>query len=171
MTVEQFRRLPEEGASYYELRHGEPVPVTRPSFKHHRTQRTLRILLQAAAGDSGIVETEVAFRAVAEYELRVADVAYVSRERWDSIDPDDNLAGAPDLVIEVLSPSNTATELYDKEKLCLEHGAREFWVVDAVLRQVKVSTPDAITTTYRSGQSIPLRVIGSGSLRVDDIFA
>jgi Uma2 family endonuclease len=171
MTVEQFRRLPEEGASYYELRHGEPVQMTRPKFKHHRIQRKLRIVLQTAAGDSGIVETEVAFRPVPEYELRVADVAYVSRERWDGIDPEDNLMGAPDLVIEVLSPSNTAAELYDKEKLCLEHGAREFWVVDAVLRQVKVSTPDAITTTYRAGQSIPLRVVGSGSIRVDDIFA
>lgn len=43
------------------------------------------------------------------------------------MDPDDYLRGAPDLIIEVLSPSNTATEICDKEKLCLENGAREFW--------------------------------------------
>jgi hypothetical protein len=36
---------------------------------------------------------------------------------------------------------------------------------------VKVSTPDGITTTYRAGQEIPLRVFGSGALKVDDIFA
>jgi Uma2 family endonuclease len=34
-------------------------------------------------------------------------------------DPDDNFLGAPDLVIEVLSPSNTVAEIYDQEKLCL----------------------------------------------------
>jgi hypothetical protein len=36
--------------------------------------------------------------------------------------------GAPDLVVEILDPSNSATEIYDKEKLCLENGAKEFWV-------------------------------------------
>jgi len=73
-------------------------------------------------------------------------------------------------VIEVLSPSNTAAEINEKEKLCLENGAKEFWVLDADLRQVKVSTPDGITTTYRSGQEIPLRLFGAGALKVDDIF-
>jgi hypothetical protein len=33
-------------------------------------------------------------------------------------------------------------EINDKEKLCLENGSKEFWVVDAKLRQVKVSTPN-----------------------------
>src|SRR5262249_53868048 len=90
--------------------------------------------------------------------------------RWQQIDPEDWLAGAPDLVIEVLSPSNTATEINDKEKLCLEHGCREFWSVDTDLRQVKVSTPEGITTTFKAGQQIPLRIFGAGSLAVDDIF-
>ena len=34
MTVEEFRKLPETGPFYYELRHGELVPVTRPKLKH-----------------------------------------------------------------------------------------------------------------------------------------
>ena len=99
MTVEEFRRLAETGPYYYELRHGELVQVTRPKLKHHRIQRQLRKLLEAAAGVSGVVDTEVAFRALPEHELRVADVAYVSRERWEAADPEDNLRGAPDLVI------------------------------------------------------------------------
>jgi Uma2 family endonuclease len=169
MTVEQFRRLPEAGPFYYELRHGELVRVTRPKFKHLRIQRQLRKLLESFASESGVVEIEVAFRALPEHELRVADVAYITQERWERIDPEDNLAGAPDLVIEVLSPSNTATEINDKEKLCLENGCREFWSVDTDLRQVKVSTPEGITTTFRTGQQIPLR-LGSGSLAVDEIF-
>jgi len=171
MTVDQFRKLPEAGPVYYELRHGEAVPVTRPKLKHFRLQRKLRELLNVSAEGRGIVETEVAFRALPEYELRVADVAYLSAEHWDQADPDDNIRGAPDLVIEVLSPSNTVAEINDKEKLCLENGALEFWVVDPVLRQVKVSTPDFITTTYRPGQEIPLRVLGAGTLKVDDVFA
>jgi Uma2 family endonuclease len=43
-----------------------------------------------------------------KYEVWAADVAFVSRERWEQGDPDGYLAGAPELVAEVLSPSNTA---------------------------------------------------------------
>src|SRR5437016_5006799 len=150
-TVERFRQLPEDGGPvYHELRHGEVVLVTRPKFKHHRIQDRLVELLKPAARATGHVSMEVAFRALPEYELRVADVAYVVRTRWEQIDPEDNLRGAPDLAIEVLSPSNTVAEINEKEKLCLENGAREFWVLDADLRQVKVSTPG------RPHQYIPL---------------
>ncbi|MGH9632985.1 MAG: Uma2 family endonuclease [Bryobacteraceae bacterium] len=172
ITVEEFRKLPEnDGAFYYELRHGEVARVTRPTLKHHRIQRHLRKFLEAASGDAGIVETELAYRALPEYELRVADVAWVPRERWEQADLNDNLRGTPDLVIEVLSPSNTATEIYDKEKLCLENGCREFWVVDPDRRQVKVSTPDGITTTFQAGQQVPLRLLGGSLMAVDAIFA
>jgi Uma2 family endonuclease len=116
------------------------------------------------------VAVEFPFRALPEYELRVADVAMISRDRINQADQEDDLHGAPDLVIEVLSSSNTVAEINDKEKLCLENGSKEFWVVDPNLRQVKVSTPDGITTTFRSGQEIGLRVFGGVTLRVDEIF-
>jgi Uma2 family endonuclease len=141
MTVEEFAALPETGRRF-ELHNGE--------------------LFQ------GI---EFAFRALPEYEFRIADVAYITKERWDQIDRKSNLRGAPDLVVEVLSPSNTAAEMSKKKRLCLENGCREFWVLDADLRQVEVSTPDGITTTYRDGQEIALRLFGSGTLKVNDIFS
>jgi Uma2 family endonuclease len=171
MTVEEFYNLPEAGPFYYELRNGELVQVTRPKFKHYRLQRHLREVLESTAGASGVAEIEFAFRALPEYELRVADLAWVARERWNQIDPEDALHGAPDLVIEIVSASNTAAEMAEKEKLCLETGCREFWTVYPKLNQVKVSTPDGITTTFRAGQEIPLRLFGGGGLKVDAIFS
>ena len=172
MTVEEFRNLPEDSASvYHELRHGALVAVTRPKLKHTLLQGRIRELLKAVAEPGSLVETEVAFRALPEYELRVADVAYLRAARFAAVDLEDNLRGAPDLVIEVLSPSNTASEIFDKEKLCLENGAMEFWVVDPVRRQVKVSTPDGRTITYRSGSQIPMPLFGTANLPVDAIFA
>ena len=171
MTVAEFGQLPEDqGPVYHELRHGEVVAVTRPKLKHTLIQRHLRRLFESLAEAGSFVESELAFRALPEHELRVADVAYVSSPRWARADPDDNLHGAPDLVVEVLSPSNTAAEIYDKEKLCLENGAREFWVVDPDRRQVKVSTPDGRTVTYRSGQEIPMPLFGTAKAAVDAIF-
>lgn len=172
LTVEEFQRLPEDsGPVYHELRHGEIVAVTRPKLKHTLIQRNLRRILEHVAEAGSLVETEVAFRAFPEYDLRVADVAYLSAARFATTDPNDNIQGAPDLVIEVLSPSNTAAEIYDKEKLCLENGAQEFWVVDSDRHQVKVSTPDGQTLTYQSGQEISLSVLGGAKISVDSIFA
>ena len=172
VTVEEFRNLPEDsGPVYHELRHGEVVAVTRPKLKHYILQVRLRDLLKAIAPPGSLLEYEVAFRALPEYELRVADVAYVSRQRWQATDREGYLQGAPALVIDILSPSNTAAEIYDKEKVCLENGSQQFWVVDADRRQVKVSTPDARTVTYRPGEEIPLSVLGASRLAVDEIFA
>ena len=170
MTVDEFRQLPETGPFYYELRHGALVKVTRPKLKHILIQKRLLQLLEPSAGDRFWVSIEVPFRPLPEHELRTADVAVVNLARLKQTDPDDNLSGAPEIVIEVLSPSNTAEEINDKERVCLANGCREFWVVDPKLRQVKVATPDGVTRTYQAGQEIPLALFGSATLPVDAII-
>jgi Uma2 family endonuclease len=170
MTVEEFQQLPETGPFYYELRHGELVQVTRPILKHTRGQKKLERLLEDYAGEDFVVIMEFPFRALPEHELRVADVAAISRDRLDHADHQSVFRGVPELVIEILSPSNTAAEMNDKERLCLENGCREFWVVDMDLRLVKIATPDGVTRTFRAGQEIPLNLFGARVLPVDAIF-
>jgi len=167
MTFAEFEQLPNPPEGFrQELRHGELFQVAPPKFDHSRVQWQLRRLLERAAGDAGIVTMEIGFRPTLENEYWIADVALVSKASWNS--GDDYLSGAPQLVVEVLSPSNTATEMLDKRNICLENGSREFWVVNRDHRQVEVSTPDGHTITYKSGQEIPL--FFGGSLAVDAIF-
>ena len=167
MTVEEYAKLPNPPGGVYELYHGEPIAVTYPKNPHVQVQWQLRQLLQTAAGDSGRVYTEFPYRPLPEFECWSADVAFVSKPRWQTID--DWLAGAPELVVEDLSPSNTMAQLRDKRKICLENGSREFWVVDTNLREVEVSTADGHAVTYKSGQEIPL--FFGGALAIDQIFA
>jgi len=127
MTVEEFLKIPEPVGDYsYELHQGALVRVTRPKLKHTILQGRIRDLLRAVMLQGSYSEIEFPFRPVPEQELRVADVAYVCLERWVNADPEDIFRGAPDLVIEVLSPSNTASEILEKEQICLENGCREF---------------------------------------------
>jgi Uma2 family endonuclease len=171
MTVAEYEQIPERNAGfYYELHHGELVKVCFPKRTHYKLQRRLRRLLEDPAGDAGVVDIEIAFRPLPEHELWAADVAFVSKARWEQADPDGYLLGAPELVIEILSPSNTAEEILDKEKTCLEGGCPEFWAVNEKRRQVKVTTPDGVTKTYHEGQQIPLTFFGGGSLAVSAIF-
>jgi Uma2 family endonuclease len=168
MTFAQFEQMPDD-ESRYELRNGEPFKVPPPAYNHHKLLRRLRRLLESAAAPFGEVDTEWGFRPTPVYEYRVADVAFVSREREGAIPPDGHLMGSPELVAEVLSPSNTASEIFEKERLCLENGCREFWVVDPRRRIVKVSTSDGHSHTYQTGQQIPLMF--GGQLEVNAIFA
>jgi Uma2 family endonuclease len=165
MTVEEFDRIPNPPGGVYELYHGELVEMAFPKSPHARGQWQIRRLLESAAGDAGIIKEEMAFRALPEHECWAADVALVSKERWDNIV--DWLMGAPELVVEIISPSNSRPKLLDKGRICLENGSREFWIVDLRRRTVTVLTPRG-ETIYGPGQRVPL--FFDGEIAVDDIF-
>ncbi|MBI4907366.1 MAG: Uma2 family endonuclease [Acidobacteria bacterium] len=171
MKVDEFLKLPEPvGDHTLDLHRGEVVRVTRPKLKRTILQKALQGNLEAAAPPGSFVTVEMPFRSEPEHELRCADVGYVSPERWATIDTESVFQGAPDLVVEVLSPSNTAAEILEKEQICLENGCREFWVVDPNRRHLRVTTSDGRIATYKPGQSVPLDVLGGGTLPVDSIF-
>jgi Uma2 family endonuclease len=169
MTVEQYRQLPEREDVVQELHWGQVVTLTRPKMRHTKVQYRLVELLRGRAERLGVVAAEVPFRALAEYELRGADVAFVSRSRWDATHDDDNIQGSPELVIEVLSPSNTKAEMREKAALYLATGAREFWIVDTKRKTVSVTAQGAGPVLYREGDRIPLSLFG-GELEVGEIF-
>jgi len=170
ITVAQFRQLPEGGEFVYELHHGEVVAMTRPRARHAELQHRLLTLLAPKLAGFGVVRIEYPYRPVAEFELRAADVAAVSRARWEAVDLDDNLRGAPDLVIEVKSPSNTQRQLQELVALCLANGAAECWIVDPEAKSVSVIRREGAAVVYGPGKAIPLSSFGAGELAVDEIF-
>jgi Uma2 family endonuclease len=152
------------------LRHGEVVAVSFPKLWHVLMQLRLVRLLEALLADF-IVGSEFPFRAVAEFDLRSADVAAVSRQRCSAADPDGDLRGAPELVIEVKSPSNTRRELQEKAFLCLANGTIEFWIVERDPKSVTVIQRDGSRQTFGIGDTLPLAAFGGASLAVAEIFA
>lgn len=171
LTVEEFRELPESGEYVYELHHGEVVAMTRPRAGHWLVQLRLVELLQPKVAAFGKVGPECAYRAIPQFDLRAADVAVISHERVRSLDRDDNLIGAPELVIEVISASNRKARLQETVSLCLNHGALECWLVDRNKQSVTVVRKDGTTTAYGGDDRIPLTAFGSDHLRAADIFA
>jgi Uma2 family endonuclease len=169
MTVEQYRQLPPREDVVQELHWGQVVTLTRPKMKHAKLQSRLVRLLRPRAEHLGVVESEVAFHALPEYDLRGADVAFVSRRRWEETPDDDNLQGSPELVIEILSPSNTQAEMREKSALYLSTGAGQFWVVDPKRKTVSVTDQGGATTLYQEEDRIPLVLFGC-DLPLGDLF-
>ncbi len=169
ITVEQYRQLPDDG-NLYELHQGEIVIVSRPKPWHWFLQNLLVDLLRARLLGF-VVGMEFAFRAVPEFDLRAADVAAISKERCAAMDIDDSLYGAPELVVEVKSPSNTKRKLELYASLCLANGCIEFWLVDRDSKTVTVLQRDGRRKTYGAGESLPLAAFGGDALPVAEIFA
>lgn len=83
--------------------------------------------------------------------VRGPDVSYVSRERAQA-DIRGLVAGAPDIAIEILSPSNRPREMAKKVAEYLNAGACLVWVVDPRQKTVTVHAPDARSYVVREGE-------------------
>jgi Uma2 family endonuclease len=170
ISVEQFRQLP-EGEYQYELHHGEVVAMTRPRAGHVEMQYRLLMLLGPRLAAFGAVRTEYPYRPFPEFDIRVADVAAISRERWEGVDSDDNLYGTPELVVEVKSPSNTERQLRELVSICVNKDTVEFWIIDPKSKSVTVVRRDVTPLVFAAGATLSLAAFGGGELPVDEIFA
>jgi len=172
VTWEEFLRLPEppECSQRYELQDGEVViaPPARPL--HIKIQKRIEQLLEAFAGERGVVTIEFPYRPVVNLQYWFADVAYVPKPDWDALPPDDYPIYSPALIVEVLSPSNTPAKVNRQRIVAMSAGTAEFWVVDPENRTVLV-TDLRSAKVYASGDAIPLTILGGGTIAVDDIFA
>ena len=170
MSVEQFRQLP-DGEYAYELHHGEVVAMTRPKSRHLEPQDRMRMVLGPKLAEFGVVRIEYPYRPFTEFDMRVADVAAISLARWKAADPDDNLYGTPELVIEVKSPFNTERQLRELVSICLNGDTLEVWILDASRKSVTVVRRDGSPAVFATGASLSLAAFGGGELAVDEIFA
>jgi len=89
MTFAEFEQLPNLKSGHYELHHGEAIEVAQPKHGHVSRQRRLLQLLEPAAGDAGVVWTEMGYRPVPEHEYWVADVMFLSENAGTPFRPTD----------------------------------------------------------------------------------
>lgn len=75
--------------------------------------------------------------------VREPDVSFLTSERMKEQDLDAFFEGAPDLAVEVLSPSNTVAEMREKMADYFGAGCRVVWIVDPIRRSITVHRPDA----------------------------
>ncbi len=170
ITVAEFERIPNPVGGKYELRKGELAVVPFPRKLHQRLRTAIVASLTRLLGSQGFIAAEFAFRPTDEYNEGAVDAGFLIQRRWDALGDADCLIGVPDLCVEVLSPSNTASDMNEREAVCLANGCRQFWIIDPNLNIVKVSKADRHTRTYTMSDEIDLAEFGGGKLRVAEIW-
>ena len=170
LTVEDFMALPQPAAgARQELHHGALVKMPPVKHLHPKAQRMLMEGLRRVLQQQYLVEKEFPFRPLPQYEAWIADVAVVDRARDQATPDDDYFRGVPEIVMEVLSPSNTASEMLEREAICLRHGGLEFWLCDPVQRTVKVTTAAGQSRIYGVGDTLTLAGFGD-AVTVESLF-
>jgi Uma2 family endonuclease len=141
-TVEELEALPGEEGCHYEIIDGELFVSKSPRNEHQATKGGAYLELslwnrQAGLGEV-LSEPGVIF---SRHDAVEPDVVWLSLARRAAIERDDgHLHGAPELVVEVLSPGST-NERRDREiKLALysRYGVDEYWILDWRVQSVTV---------------------------------
>ena len=148
MTVAEFEQwqLPLDDAHRYDLWDGEVIKMAPASPEHGRVAMSVGSLVHVYAqrhrlGHTYAAETGFVLDDVRQQVL-APDVAFVTRSRVPAGSQQGFFRGAPDLAVEVRSPSQSAREMDAKATGYLAAGTRLVWVVDPDNRTVTVYRPD-----------------------------
>ncbi len=100
---------------------------------------------------------------------------FISRERENLLSGSQNVQGAPDLVVEILSPSSAEQDRGKKRALYGKHGVTEYWLVDPIAETVTIHRQRggvlAATHTFGRGQTLRSPLFAGLELHLDEIFS
>jgi Uma2 family endonuclease len=135
-TYEDYHNLP-EGAPY-QLIHGELIMTPAPATYHQRISKRLEWELlkleEKGLGEVLYAPVDVYF---SETETYQPDLIFITKERLDIIG-EEKVEGAPDLIMEILSPSTAYYDLKPKFHVYEQSGVKEYWIVDPTEKSIEI---------------------------------
>jgi Uma2 family endonuclease len=171
ITIEEFNKLDLPDNRQWELHNGEIVELSFPDLIHKELQQRIADLFRQAFPNAHVL-TEYPFQVETTYDERSADVGVTTKERRLASVGKHSLAGAPEIVVEVLSPSNSVSKLKQYRRLCFQNGTRIFLTVDPDDSTVEVFLdPDKPDRVLRAGDSLQFSLFGEEkTILVEAIF-
>jgi len=164
MTAEELFELPDDGQRH-ELVAGEILDMTPTFYDRSFIVGAIfkQIVLLTAGKIPGNLTVESSFLIARNPDtVRIPDIALVTQERINASGiPRTFYAGAPDLAVEVISPSERAAEIEAKITEYLLAGTQIVWVVQPMTRTVTVHVPNqsprllTVNDTLDAGDLIP----------------
>ena len=130
-TWEDVLRMPDDG-NRYEFIGGRLYMTPAPAIRHQRISRRLQSALMRVLRDGGhgeVFDAPVLVEFPGTGDRVQPDLLFVSHERRGIIG-EKQVTGAPDLVVEILSPSTAHRDRGIKLDLYARHRVRQYWIVD-----------------------------------------
>ena len=175
-TYEDYCRIPGDGKRYEVIR-GVLYVCPAPRTRHQYASGTLHVRLR------NFVETRklgLVFYSPVDVILPglatpvQPDLLFVCHERLNIIG-EKNILGAPDLLIDTLSPSNPSHDRITKFAVYAEAGVKEYWIVDLKAQTIEIFTLDGgeyrLQGRFGRGSTAPSRLLEGFAVLVDEVCA
>lgn len=142
VTWAEFRNmeLDDNDPYIYELFNGVIMKRAAPSLIHQEVSGNLfadiKIFLrQNPMGRVYSAPVDVEFD---KYNAFQPDLAFVTNERSFLFEDGDYIKGAPDLIVEIISPGNVRRDRVEKKEICQQFAVREYWLIDPLSQTVEI---------------------------------
>ncbi|HET6247735.1 MAG TPA: Uma2 family endonuclease [Tepidisphaeraceae bacterium] len=156
LTAENFASLGDIGPA--ELVRGRIVQLTKPKPRHGRVAMRIGTAIFVFVRDNKLGEVyaaETGFIAGRNPDsVRAPDVAFVRTEIAATHNEDEWLPHAPDLAVEVVSPSDRPEQVADKVQMWLSGGGRSVWVFDPKARTATVYSQDEVVRRFSASEEL-----------------
>jgi Uma2 family endonuclease len=175
-TYEDWLKLPDDGYRY-EVIDGVLYMSPPPLIRHQRTSirietRFIDFLKLHPLGE--ILHAPVGVRLPNQSVPLQPDIVFIRAERLDII-RENYIEGTPDLIIEILSPSNWLYDRREKLQVYQEAGVLEYWIVDPRAEIIEICILEQgiyrLAGQYGRGAVASSLVLGGFQVPVDVIFA
>lgn len=172
-TYDDYLNAPED--KRYELLNGDLVALSSPEEFHQRVSILLgaKLVQFAVENRLGRIYHAPFDVVLSDMDVVQPDLIFVSNERADIITPA-NIQGAPDLVVEILSPSTATRDKTFKRSLYARHGITEYWMVDLTEKTITVlrlgERGFEVVDTYGKGEILTSPTLQGFTLNLNGIF-
>ena len=128
-TYEDYRELPND-QKIYQVIGGKLLMVPAPSTRHQNVSRNLEFIIWSFVKDHnlGVVYDAPIDVVFSSTDVVQPDIVFIARNRL-AIVKEKGIFGAPDWVIEIVSPSTSKIDIKLKKDLYERFGVREYWIV------------------------------------------
>lgn len=172
-TYEDYCNLPADNR--YEIIEGEIYMVPAPVPFHQRVSRRIHSKLERFVEENELGETFYSPIDVVYSDTNIVqpDIVYIAKENA-SIIGEKYIDGAPDLVIEILSPSTEQKDRTMKLKLYSKFGVKEYWIVSPQGRTIEKYTQLEetlqLSETFTIQQTMHSGLFPGLGIELEDIF-
>ena len=173
LTYQDYANL--ESDDRYELLDGKLILLDSNSRDHQSVSISLMSEMYVFVKENDLGSVYVAPFDVLFTDTDVVqpDILFISRER-EHILTQANVQGAPDLIVEILSPSSSTRDWRAKRELYASHGVREYWIIDPTNRIVSILLLQdgvlEIDQTHTEDDTATSTVLDGFSVSLDSIF-
>ena len=174
LTAEEFDNYPFEEDKRYELDEGELIEMTRPAYRHNEVLTKLLLRMGAFLERTGLGVMMISehLYSLGPSTRRAPDLAVILGNRRKELALATVIPIVPELMVEVLSPSETPRSIHRKLKQYFQAGVKEVWLIDPEVREVEIWTSPTIPDHALTENAVLESSLLPGfKLPLEDLFA